>query len=228
MSDSRCSDLKVIKTIRDAFAPAPRIYYMISESIFFVVLFKSLMQVKSSRKHLEIIRYRRIQTVLFSIDLCLIIGMIIYRILNIFKLVPTYDYYYYVDAFCTAFTVYNMTQFGLMLPRLFKVTQQNEHILTGSYLKKRLFPLFSIVTQHSSLTITQKLINSPNVPSIPSTPDRLLTRQRKYSLEDDNQLSKLNPVSLKVEYPSANHLTEINEEIVDSPVALVSSKESIK
>ncbi|KAG9306778.1 hypothetical protein G9A89_005678 [Geosiphon pyriformis] len=59
---------------------------------------------------------RRYQAILLLTDILLSIMMIIYRLLNVFSSVPTYDY---ADVFCTAFTVFNMTYFGLKIPTLF-------------------------------------------------------------------------------------------------------------
>ncbi|CAG8539574.1 1612_t:CDS:1 [Ambispora gerdemannii] len=157
MANPRCNHLAILKTIRDAYAPVPRVYYMISETIFFVILFKSLRKFGATKAEQKIMKERRFQAVVFTIDLTLILGMILYRILNIFKSVPTYDY---ADEFCTAFTVYNMTRFGLTLPNLFK----NAH--GGAF-------------THNS--------KSQTTPPTPTSPDLLITHPgKKYSKDSGN------------------------------------------
>ncbi|CAG8506431.1 14453_t:CDS:1 [Ambispora leptoticha] len=176
--DDDCSDLEIIKIIRDGYAPVPRIYYMICESIFFIMLFSSLDKLGTNDKaDREIKRFRLFQAVFLSTDLVLILAMIIYRIVTIFKTVPSYDY---ADEFCTAFTVYNMTRFGLTLPKLFK-SSRGEH--------------FSI----SSASISRGQV-SPipiPIPLTPITPAEIMKRLNKYDYPNSDEYYKMIETQLK-------------------------------
>ncbi|CAG8604505.1 7258_t:CDS:2, partial [Ambispora gerdemannii] len=103
--------------------------------------------------------------VFLSTDLVLIFAMIIYRISAIFKHVPTYDY---ADEFCTAFTVYNMTRFGLTLPKIFK-TSRGEH--------------FS--------TILPINFRDPPIPLTPITPAEIMKRLSRYEYPDSDEYNKI-------------------------------------
>ncbi|CAG8604521.1 7259_t:CDS:1 [Ambispora gerdemannii] len=169
MDNPNCSNLRIIKIIRDGYAPAPRIYYMISESIFFGMLFSSLDKLGTDDKaDRKIKRFRLFQAVFLSTDLVLILAMIIYRISATFKHVPTYDY---ADEFCTAFTVYNMTRFGLTLPKLFK-NSQGEHFST-------------------STTISPLTSRGSPIPLTPITPAEVMRRLKGYDYPDSDEYNKM-------------------------------------
>ncbi|KAG0321992.1 hypothetical protein BGZ99_003576 [Dissophora globulifera] len=121
---TRCANLAIAWTFRDAGAPVFRLYYIVCEGIFYAKLFKTLKGM-SQGKNVPLIQYRRLQTSLFTVDLLLLIFMSIYRIIGIFdKTLPTYVYY---ELFSSTLTIFNLTEFGLNIRTLFNtvVTESN-------------------------------------------------------------------------------------------------------
>ncbi|KAG9295721.1 hypothetical protein G9A89_001738 [Geosiphon pyriformis] len=190
MKHPACASLSILKVIRDAFAPLPRLYYMVSETIFFIVLFRALKNFVPSQGQESMIRYRRFQAVIFIIDLGFIMTMIVYRVINIFSTtLPTYDY---IDEFFTAFTVFNMTQFGLTLPRLFnRNAPQPQELVSSSEYEKNLKRHKSrdaiTVSILETTTITPGIENSyhPKKYNTPTTPERPLLREYSH-IENNN------------------------------------------
>ncbi|KAF9434102.1 hypothetical protein BGZ76_008548 [Entomortierella beljakovae] len=113
---TRCENLAIAWTIRDAGAPVFRFYYILCEAIFYYKLFTTLKGM-SHGKNIELMQYRRLQTSLFTIDLALLFFMSIYRIIGIFdKTLPTYVYY---ELFSSTLTIFTLTEFGLNIRMLF-------------------------------------------------------------------------------------------------------------
>lgn len=125
---TRCENLAIAWTFRDAGAPVFRFYYIICEAIFYYKLFKTLKGM-SQGKNVELMQYRRLQTSLFTLDLILLIFMSIYRIIGIFDThLPTYVYY---ELFSSTLTIFNLTEFGLNIRMLFN-TVSEARIQNGS------------------------------------------------------------------------------------------------
>ncbi|CAG8590573.1 9_t:CDS:2 [Ambispora gerdemannii] len=115
-----CAAEYVIYRIRDALAPVFRFYYIISEGIFYLKLFSTLKKIHSSEtpnKH--VLRYRTYQTILFTVDLTILIAMSIYRLV-VLASTTTKPTYVYAELFSAALTVFVITEFGLTIPELFK------------------------------------------------------------------------------------------------------------
>ncbi|CAG8620265.1 7418_t:CDS:2, partial [Ambispora gerdemannii] len=163
-------DLSILKKIRDGYAPVPRIYYIVSETIFFVLLFKTLRVSGGSKEDGKILYYRRLQAISFSVDLSLLSAMIIYRLINTFEIVPTYDY---VDVFCTAFTVFNMTQFGVKIPKLFK-TRKNIQIKSSNSNTKKCKSFLNFDNDP-----IWKLKSPPRTPTTPKIPGQFVRNMDK-------------------------------------------------
>ncbi|KAF9172773.1 hypothetical protein BGX21_003982 [Mortierella sp. AD011] len=113
---TRCANLAIAWTFRDASAPISRFYYIICEGIFYYKLFTALRGMAGG-KNIELLQYRRLQTSLFTIDLTLLVIMSIYRIVGIFNThIPTYVYY---ELFSSSLTIFTLTEFGLNIRMLF-------------------------------------------------------------------------------------------------------------
>ncbi|KAG0367988.1 hypothetical protein BC939DRAFT_461126 [Gamsiella multidivaricata] len=127
---TKCENLAIAWTFRDAGAPIFRFYYILCEGIFYVTLFRTLKGM-SQGKNLQLIQYRRLQTTLFTVDLALLIFMSIYRIFGIFdKDLPTYVYY---ELLSSTLTIFNLTEFGLNIRILFNtVTDAKSASQSGS------------------------------------------------------------------------------------------------
>ncbi|KAF9968106.1 hypothetical protein BGZ70_006648 [Mortierella alpina] len=103
---TKCERLAIAWTIQDAFAPLFRLYYIVCEAIFYVVLFRTLQGMAAGHENTGLIRYRRMQTSMFTIDLLLLIFMSIYRVMTIFLNLPTYVY---LEIFSSTLTIFNLT-----------------------------------------------------------------------------------------------------------------------
>ncbi|KAG0330928.1 hypothetical protein BG004_001902 [Podila humilis] len=113
---TRCENLAIAWTFRDAGAPVFRGYYIVCEAIFYYKLFTTLNGM-SKGKNIELMQYRRLQTSLFTVDLIFLIFMSIYRIIGIFNTqLSTYVYY---ELFSSTLTIFNLTEFGLNIRMLF-------------------------------------------------------------------------------------------------------------
>ncbi|KAF9360202.1 hypothetical protein BGX26_010202 [Mortierella sp. AD094] len=113
---TRCQNLAIAWTFRDASAPVFRFYYIVCEGIFYYKLFRTLKGM-SGGKNVELMQYRRLQTSLFTVDLILLIFMSVYRIIGIFDAnLPTYVYY---ELFSSTLTIFTLTEFGLNIRMLF-------------------------------------------------------------------------------------------------------------
>ncbi|KAF9960294.1 hypothetical protein BGZ72_007417 [Mortierella alpina] len=115
---TKCERLAIAWTIQDAFAPVFRIYYIVCEAIFYVVLFRTLQGMAAGHENTGLIRYRRMQTTMFTVDLLLLIFMSFYRVMKIFINLPTYVY---LEIFSSTLTIFNLTEFGLNIRVLFCV-----------------------------------------------------------------------------------------------------------
>ncbi|CAG8625063.1 16315_t:CDS:1 [Acaulospora morrowiae] len=117
-----CESFSVILTMQNALAPAFRFYYIISEGIFYVKLFRTLNTVRSSES-LDSIRQRRYQTYIFTLDMIVLISMSVYRLLIlVYKNWPTFIY---MELFSCALTIFVITEFGLTLPKMFKASKED-------------------------------------------------------------------------------------------------------
>ncbi|KAG9325575.1 hypothetical protein KVV02_004877 [Mortierella alpina] len=113
---TKCERLAIAWTIQDAFAPVFRLYYIVCEAIFYVVLFRTLQGMAAGHENTGLIRYRRMQTTMFTVDLLLLTFMSIYRVMTIFINLPTYVY---LEIFSSTLTIFNLTEFGLNIRVLF-------------------------------------------------------------------------------------------------------------
>ncbi|KAF9978279.1 hypothetical protein BGZ73_003086 [Actinomortierella ambigua] len=113
---TRCESFQIAWTVRDAGAPVFRFYVIACEGIFYYKLFGTLRGM-SNGKHAKVLRYRRLQTSLFTVDLVIMTYMSIYRIIGIWnKSLPTYVY---LELFSSTLTIFNLTEFGLNIRSLF-------------------------------------------------------------------------------------------------------------
>ncbi|KAF9164660.1 hypothetical protein DFQ26_001191 [Actinomortierella ambigua] len=113
---TRCESFQIAWTVRDAGAPLFRFYVIACEGIFYYKLFGTLRGM-SNGKHAKVLRYRRLQTSLFTVDLIIMTYMSIYRIIGIWnKSLPTYVY---LELFSSTLTIFNLTEFGLNIRSLF-------------------------------------------------------------------------------------------------------------
>ncbi|KAG0225711.1 hypothetical protein BGW41_004586 [Actinomortierella wolfii] len=113
---TRCESFHIAWTIRDAGAPVFRFYVIICEAIFYYKLFGTLRGMTNG-KHAKVLRYRRLQTSLFTVDLIIMTYMSVYRIIGIWnKSLPTYVY---LELFSSTLTIFNLTEFGLNIRSLF-------------------------------------------------------------------------------------------------------------
>ncbi|KAF9574075.1 hypothetical protein EC968_007467 [Mortierella alpina] len=115
---TQCERLAIAWTLQDAFAPMFRLYYIVCEAIFYVVLFRTLHGMAAGQENTGLLRYRRMQTTMLTIDLLLLIFMSIYRIMTNFILLPTYVY---LELFSSTLTIFNLTEFGLNIRVLFYI-----------------------------------------------------------------------------------------------------------
>ncbi|KAF9954326.1 hypothetical protein BGZ72_004672 [Mortierella alpina] len=117
-SGTRCERLAITWTLQDAFAPMFRLYYIVCEAIFYVVLFRTLHGMAAGQENTGLIRYRRMQTTMLTVDLLLLVFMSIYRVMTNFVHLPTYVY---LELFSSTLTIFNLTEFGLNIRVLFYV-----------------------------------------------------------------------------------------------------------
>ncbi|KAJ1557945.1 hypothetical protein HK096_004431 [Nowakowskiella sp. JEL0078] len=128
--NNQCAGFLWVGKIRDVSAPIWRIYYIISESIFFVAIFRflirrtTLLGTNSDENVMNIVRYQRLQATIFGFDLILLIAMSIYRMIYVFSSGPSYQY---AELFSTALTFFNLTEFGLSLRTLYKSTNDSNN-----------------------------------------------------------------------------------------------------
>ncbi|CAG8506267.1 4828_t:CDS:1 [Paraglomus brasilianum] len=110
-------DWEIIYNINDIVTPALRFYYILLEGIFLVVVFSTFRRSNLSEDP-QIVRERRFRTFFFCLDLFFLTFSSIYHLLCIFKsVIITYEI---PELFSIAFTVFCMTEFGLIIPKLFK------------------------------------------------------------------------------------------------------------
>ncbi|KAJ3126614.1 hypothetical protein HK098_007369 [Nowakowskiella sp. JEL0407] len=134
--NKQCEGFLYVGKIRDLSAPIWRIYYIISESIFFYAIFRFLFQRKTEETKTKLVRYRRMQAIIFGADLILLVAMSIYRMIYVFGTGPSYQY---AELFSTALTFFNLTEFGLNLRVLYSktdTTYQNSHGTSSKALSK--------------------------------------------------------------------------------------------
>ncbi|CAG8575408.1 6867_t:CDS:1 [Acaulospora colombiana] len=139
-----CSQANLIWKIRDGMAPTFRLYYIISESIFYVKLFQTLSKrYDNDSKGQQLLRLRRYQTLIFTLDLICLISMSVYRILILVHSdLPTYIY---LEIFSSALTVFVLTEFGLSLPEIFKLSKSetviSEKNSSGDVTRQTIVPI---------------------------------------------------------------------------------------
>ncbi|KAF9968568.1 hypothetical protein BGZ70_002472 [Mortierella alpina] len=117
-SGTRCERLAIAWTLQDAFAPMFRLYYIVCEAIFYVVLFRTLHGMAAGQENTGLLRYRRLQTTMLTLDLLLLIFMSVYRVMTNFIHLPTYVY---LELFSSTLTIFNLTEFGLNIRVLFYI-----------------------------------------------------------------------------------------------------------
>ncbi|CAG8577013.1 3834_t:CDS:1 [Paraglomus brasilianum] len=110
-------DWEIIYHINDVATPAFRFYYIMLEGIFLVVVFGTFRRSNLSEDP-QIIHHRRFQTFFFCLDLLFLTFSSLYHLLCVFKTVDVS--YETPEMFSIAFTVLCMTEFGLIIPKLFK------------------------------------------------------------------------------------------------------------
>ncbi|CAG8593817.1 1699_t:CDS:1 [Paraglomus occultum] len=110
-------DWEIIYNINDWVTPLLRFYYLILEGIFLVVVFNTFRRSDLSEDP-QIVRHRKFQSFFFYLDLLFLTFSSTYHFLCIFvSLNFTYET---LELFSIAFTVFCMTEFGLVIPKLFK------------------------------------------------------------------------------------------------------------
>ncbi|KAF9280252.1 hypothetical protein BGZ68_007348 [Mortierella alpina] len=127
---TQCERLAIAWTLQDAFAPLFRLYYIVCEGIFYAVLFRTLHGMAAGQENTGLIRYRRMQTTMLTLDMLLLVFMSIYRVMTNFIHLPTYVY---LELFSSTLTIFNLTEFGLNIRVLFYiVADANENSDAGS------------------------------------------------------------------------------------------------
>ncbi|CAG8505553.1 3407_t:CDS:2 [Ambispora leptoticha] len=175
-----CQKEYVIYQIRDGLAPVFRFYYILSEGIFYIKLFSTLKNIHSSEaSDNTILRYRTYQTILFTLDLSILLAMSIYRMFYLTSNVPSYVY---AELFSSALTVFVMTEFGLSIPEFFKsstavttgsiIPTYNAHCSSGNSIP----PRNQGSTAHCDLSKKPSIIGGIN------------TDQKNDIVNDDNKL----------------------------------------
>ncbi|CAG8545189.1 12398_t:CDS:2 [Ambispora leptoticha] len=97
-----CQKEYVIYQIRDGLAPVFSFYYILSEGIFYIKLFSTLKNIHASEaSNNNILRSRTYQTILFTLDLSILLAMSIYRMFYLTSNVPSYVY---AELFSSALT----------------------------------------------------------------------------------------------------------------------------
>ncbi|CAG8547581.1 2563_t:CDS:1 [Paraglomus occultum] len=110
-------DWEIVYDFNDWITPLLRFYYLVLEGIFLVVVFSTFRRTNHSEDP-QIIRQRRFQSYCFYLDLLFLAFSSTYHLLCIFKAFElTYET---PELFSIAFTVFCMTEFGLIIPKLFK------------------------------------------------------------------------------------------------------------
>ncbi|CAG8451763.1 14887_t:CDS:1 [Acaulospora morrowiae] len=123
---SVCHQVDSVWKIRDGMAPAFRFYYIFSEGTFYVKLFQTLNLHGDDLKSQRLLRLRRYQILIFTLDLSFLISMSVYRILVLINdRLPSYTY---IELFSSALTVFVMTEFGLTLTKLFQTSSSEDEI----------------------------------------------------------------------------------------------------
>ncbi|KAG0206779.1 hypothetical protein BGX28_001852 [Mortierella sp. GBA30] len=118
---TRCERMEFAWTVQDALAPVFRLYYILCEGIFYIVLFRTLQGMTAGYENTALLRYRRLQTTMFTLDLMMLVSMSIYRIFIIFFHLPTYVY---LELFSSTLTIFNLTEFGLSIRVLFNAVTE--------------------------------------------------------------------------------------------------------
>ncbi|CAG8621278.1 7323_t:CDS:1 [Ambispora gerdemannii] len=126
----KCHTLSTLWKIDAASTPLWRFYYIVSEAIFFYYLMKHLNNINKGAD-IKIIRYARFQTILFLIDILQLTAFSIYKCRSLFE--KSISKFVYFETLSCAFTVYNMSQFGIKIPRLFRESPHEGEISPVPY-----------------------------------------------------------------------------------------------
>ncbi|CAG8709528.1 19829_t:CDS:1 [Dentiscutata erythropus] len=110
--DPECSYIPTVSLAREAVVPIFRIYYIITEFIFYMKLFKVIREIHNDENTHRALYH---QAALFTIDILQLSVMCVYRLVGLVVKLPTY---LYAELFSTAFTIFVMTRFWHMIPFL--------------------------------------------------------------------------------------------------------------
>ncbi|CAG8505534.1 3406_t:CDS:2 [Ambispora leptoticha] len=125
-NSERCYLLKTLRKVDTAFTPIWKCYYIVAEVIFFSSLARMLKGI-NKRHEMKIVRYTRFQAFLFFTDIVQLFALSIYRGLTIFQDEDLISVY--LECFSFAFTVYNMSQLGVTIPRVFRGSPHDGEIV---------------------------------------------------------------------------------------------------
>ncbi|KAG9324256.1 hypothetical protein KVV02_008224 [Mortierella alpina] len=159
---TRCERLAIAWTLQDAFAPLFRLYYIVCEALFYVVLFRTLHGMAAGQENTGLLRYRRLQTTMLTVDLLLLVFMSIYRVMTNFYHLPTYVY---LELFSSTLTIFNLTEFGLNIRVLFYIVadaKENSDTRSPSKLEMGALIAYSPKHPNGSAPLLGRSHPSPN------------------------------------------------------------------
>ncbi|KAF9580613.1 hypothetical protein BGW38_002670 [Lunasporangiospora selenospora] len=186
--ETQCGRLAIVWTIRDFCAPIFRLYYIVCEAIFYYKLFRTLQGMCIS-KNLSLIRYRRLQTTMFTVDLILLMAVAVYRVIGaINKTLPTHVYY---ELFSSTFTIFNLSEFGLSIRTLFGLVQEGKNDSNNGTTQNRLEMGAMKPSQRSSCNTRSAHLSDHGVSCYSNSS---ITKNGDASgLDDDKFISYINP-----------------------------------
>ncbi|CAG8620856.1 18611_t:CDS:1 [Dentiscutata erythropus] len=120
-----CLFIPVVMNIREIIVHIFRLYYIISESIFYYHLWRMFLKTNiMNKKDKRIMKKKReiiYQIILFALDILQLTAIGIYRILRLYYKTNNYlhlETHRFADILSTGFTVFVMTRFGISMPKL--------------------------------------------------------------------------------------------------------------
>ncbi|CAG8521057.1 11507_t:CDS:1 [Ambispora leptoticha] len=144
-SSTKCQKLNVFWKIVAIFDSLWQIYYIVSETIFFYHLMTQLKNINKDA-NTKIIRYTHFQTILFFIDILQLIAIGIYKCKFLLK--ASFPSFFYFEILSCAFTVYNISQFGIRIPRSFRDSPYKDGEVSPVPVKYQDSPKYDIYLSH--------------------------------------------------------------------------------
>ncbi|KAG9284206.1 hypothetical protein G9A89_002867 [Geosiphon pyriformis] len=188
----RCHTISIIRKFEDLLSPLWRFYYIIAEAIFFYNLLRWLQHINSEKRDTKIIRYIRFQAFLFFFDIVQLNGMSIYRFFSLLK--EAEPIYIYLECFSHGFTVYNITQFGISIPSVFRENPNDGIIAPTSFEEEKyqyLAPVENFLAGSFKIfTVEEKVNEDPQYNynhSIGNTSTTTPKDSRQSSLKSDSE-----------------------------------------